>query len=841
MFNFRQLLLGLALAIISFSPTPLPEEVHAQSTTPPFTGAEIPCQPGQQTPSGTLGDQLPCVSQTQGVALQLTPCIGNRQPGVSCAGEGNRWVFQIFGFSLGLVNIAAIVAIVFLAFSQVLKPAWSAMAAYEIKKSLPQLIIGVILANFSLLILRFLVDIGNALTILAIGDGGFRELGAGVAQAMLLGDTYNSAAAGALLGSATAISILALLGVVGAGIGLLAVFFAFVLMFLPGILIFVLALLLFIRPPVIYFLAAIAPLAFASLGLPAGQTIFKKWWQYAINWIFMLPAVFLLLSIVAKLGSSQGNLWTWAAAIVLFIIAIRLPFRMGGDIMNMWYRGMKGAGALAGGMYGGAMARMSKWAPQPGEKLESDRQRIGLIARKANIFALKQAYTERKQAEETFRLGEARKSIAYRGVAGRKAMIRHYLEEAVKESQGIQNLKRASARIKKLDPENKLGALSEEDLADFMYGPPDTTDKIAKRLGIDPESAARLQKIHQKGETLLRRRGAQRSAKESYNRMRTDPRPWAESGVEGEPEAYGGARVAGLQPNPLDQVYESEAVRYARDFGMETGTAHDLLDRIRQGANTENLIREFGQGATGEGTITDTALAARFGRSVNQSRDALVKGIGELVETETDELYTIAINPKVKVNISDAQVTQELERAYQGLTATLRKGDNPTRAIELAMKAYYKLHPDVEVSSRLWQQDSQKAEEALRRALVLSRAGDISISGADLKAKVKIAAQTESMFRDIGSTFRDEVGGKSDSEAITKRVEKALQDSADPLRIRLQEHLDLVAKVRAENPVNVESFLKGITEKAKGVPGDLTDSVTLWSAHDAAKKEPPKA
>lgn len=240
------------------------------------------------------------------------------------------WIFQVWRFCMSLINSIMVAFLIFLAFVNILR---IQMDTYAIKKILPTLVLAVILANFSLLICRAVVDFSDVLVRTFV-----------VSRADLANGLVNS------LGLFKAANPLATIGVgslavvslfIGAGgpASLLVILAGIIFALLPGIAILVLAFLLWIRVIVVQILVAFSPLAFIAMALPMTKNLFTKWWGQFANWTFMAVAIFFLLRIITLIQSATPGkleIWTLVAAYVVLYLAIQVPFKMGGAIMSAW-------------------------------------------------------------------------------------------------------------------------------------------------------------------------------------------------------------------------------------------------------------------------------------------------------------------------------------------------------------------------------------------------------------------------------------------------------------------------------------------------------------------------
>lgn len=232
---------------------------------------------------------------------------------------------------LGLANVFVILILVFLA---VVNIAHISFDTYNLKKTLPWLIIGIILANFSLIICRMFVDAASVLTTTFAGDlsNVISQLYTNLGIAQLAGF---AAGTGTLVG----VGIAVITGGIGAGFIIANLLLILIILLLPFILLAILAFLLYIRIALILFLAMIAPLAFVMLAFPVTQQFFKQWWNWFLKWVFMEPICFFLLWAAAGLGKPGPaglTIVTFAITLALCCLSLVAPFKLGGAVMAGW-------------------------------------------------------------------------------------------------------------------------------------------------------------------------------------------------------------------------------------------------------------------------------------------------------------------------------------------------------------------------------------------------------------------------------------------------------------------------------------------------------------------------
>lgn len=238
-------------------------------------------------------------------------------------------------FSLAVTDIIVIFALLLIAFMNILK---LNIDLYAVKKSLPGLIVGVILANLSLLICRVIVDFASLLARYFITLAGGEDIGSKLTALMGI---KGALAAG---GGVTLFGIATTLGVVGgACLGILIVL---IFLGIPGLLLAALAFLLYVRIYVIWILVILAPLAFVILGFPPFAQYFKTWWSWFAKWVFLAPVAYFFIALASKLGgvalapaqeaTSLSWLGGWLLGVIVLSMTIYVPFTMGGAIMRAW-------------------------------------------------------------------------------------------------------------------------------------------------------------------------------------------------------------------------------------------------------------------------------------------------------------------------------------------------------------------------------------------------------------------------------------------------------------------------------------------------------------------------
>lgn len=277
-------------------------------------------------------------------------------------------VVKVWRFMRSLINTALVVILLLAAFANILH---INIDTYAIKKVLPAMVLGVILANFSLLICRMFLDIGDVLAVTFLGEditnyaAATKAIITQVKEALGLAGVA-PAAEGALenIWKTLSVSFGVIIGVGVAaaafGSGWFVLLLAFLFILLPSVIILFLGLLFYARVGVLYFLIMISPVAFFLLAFPFTQQWFKKWWSVWLNWVFMLPVVFLLLKIAAISGGA-GGIFGWIIAIAMLIMACTVPFKLGGAV-----------GTMVAGLQGLATGLMRRGAGYAGREIGKD-------------------------------------------------------------------------------------------------------------------------------------------------------------------------------------------------------------------------------------------------------------------------------------------------------------------------------------------------------------------------------------------------------------------------------------------------------------------------------------
>lgn len=206
------------------------------------------------------------------------------------AGTGaNPQFVAAWKFSLGLINVIVILALLAIAFANILH---LNINTYTAKKALPGLVIGVVGANASMLLIRFLLDVAKSLQVFAF------QIANNPPQ-FPVNDTGQFVAAFMNAIGMTAFENKTINFVAVAALPLtfiILLIFAIYMLYLTV----VFAWGMVKRLVYIYGLTILAPIAFVTYGVPGQQQWFTKWWDMMLRQIFMLPIVFLAAAFLIR-------------------------------------------------------------------------------------------------------------------------------------------------------------------------------------------------------------------------------------------------------------------------------------------------------------------------------------------------------------------------------------------------------------------------------------------------------------------------------------------------------------------------------------------------------------
>ncbi|MFA4930249.1 MAG: type IV secretion system protein [Patescibacteria group bacterium] len=209
-----------------------------------------------------------------------------------------------WGYAIFFVNIIAIFVLIAIALANALR---LNIETYAIKKTLPALIAGFIIANFSLLLCKALLDVGDLMIVelntIFGGDIinkvlnttiGIDLSGTNTNMLNAFIDRFSSTDLNTIVLAVNNIGDEAELAELKLIINLLIAAFFYSL---PCLAIIVLAFVSIIRNIILYILIVLAPLGIILLFFPPSKAIGEKWLNYFLTWNFILPIIFFILGL----------------------------------------------------------------------------------------------------------------------------------------------------------------------------------------------------------------------------------------------------------------------------------------------------------------------------------------------------------------------------------------------------------------------------------------------------------------------------------------------------------------------------------------------------------------
>jgi len=237
-------------------------------------------------------------------------------------------LYTAFKLIRGLMAVAAIVALFYFAFANILH---YEVNTYAIKKALPQILIAILGGWFAytiVFVLSRFVDVTYGLSVFSPNNllhpmqsifGGYFPASTANADSSV---TLIFKLGGKVFGTESQGFIEGIFGVLMLGIpGLVAMLFEYVLA---------------LRPFVVGILAAVSPLAFACLVFPQTQAIFRRWATTLSIALLFTPVASLFFYLINRFPTDLSGSSLEAIAIILFkttVIAflVRLPFAFESD------------------------------------------------------------------------------------------------------------------------------------------------------------------------------------------------------------------------------------------------------------------------------------------------------------------------------------------------------------------------------------------------------------------------------------------------------------------------------------------------------------------------------
>ena len=506
----------------------------------------------------------------------------------------NTQLKTVWQMMLGLVDVLVVIGLILISFSNILR---IQIDTYSIKKALPAMVIGVILANLSYLICTEIIGLVDVLTNFFLSGKFLGTSGRSAAD-----NVQNISAAFGGFGGEAGQDIGRSLGAIVGGL----------LMIAAALMVFALAFLMYIRNYVIYFTIVLSPLAFFCMGLPMLKQYFQMWWGWFSKWAFMGVVVAFWIGLGAvweKLpdnignvtlpGSSSGsemtfNLAHYIFAFVSIYLALTTPFKMGGAIMAGWSKAGKWAGSTGWRGYGSAMKYGKEWNkiknPQ-GFWQKTGKFIGGGLVKMPNVYGVKEAWKERVERGEKDRMNTFKDSPYYEKIAGYQAAARFKRIDNAEGAKSIYDINRVIERLKdKKDDAGRgfdilqeyLNTLraerkSEEEINDviqnFVSGSPGTYAKISEKAGMTPNEASWASLLMGQYQYLLSRRARAVGGKQLIDNIKR-----------GETVLPPLPRRPAVPPSPHGTTEEGEETAHAAMTGMVERGVQQALERAGVGA-----------------------------------------------------------------------------------------------------------------------------------------------------------------------------------------------------------------------------------------------------------------
>ncbi len=210
----------------------------------------------------------------------------------------NGGIYAGWGVLRDVANIGLIFGFVFMGVATILD-----IHGYEVKKTLPRLIIFAVLLNFSLLASQAIIDVSNVLSA-ALYSQSINQDGSGCLKKSFLDTSCaanpNYGVAGMIMGDSKVNTVIhpgfkydfGLTGYLGLSVVELVLMMVLIAM----------AIMLMTRAVVLVFLMVLSPIGFAGLAVPFLEGYAKKWWDTLLAQSFFAPVLLLLVFVGLKIG-----------------------------------------------------------------------------------------------------------------------------------------------------------------------------------------------------------------------------------------------------------------------------------------------------------------------------------------------------------------------------------------------------------------------------------------------------------------------------------------------------------------------------------------------------------
>ncbi len=222
----------------------------------------------------------------------------------------NPAVLGGWNFVLGFVNLGFVLALIFIALAYIMR-----LPRYELKKTLPRLILVILLVNFSMLIIGMFADIAQFFmnTLLSSFGKSFVELATmplrqnlGILTNVFMTTLLQYIAAAASVFLAPVVAIYLIMQITqGSLLGdIFSIITMTIMNLLMGGIFLVYAVLFIIRIAALWILAIFSPLAFFCIIFDQTKKYFDKWFKMVVGWAFLGVVALFLLGIIISLFST---------------------------------------------------------------------------------------------------------------------------------------------------------------------------------------------------------------------------------------------------------------------------------------------------------------------------------------------------------------------------------------------------------------------------------------------------------------------------------------------------------------------------------------------------------
>jgi hypothetical protein len=354
---------------------------------------------------------------------------------------------------------------------------------YGLNRMIPKIIISIIMAYFSIVVMRFLLEFFTALQ-----HGILNATGSNVTLGSIIGEYYknnyfaNSSFLDILKGAGACLTANPISQV------LKVVVYAVMFIVLTVICLY-LVILTYFRTVVLWFLLIVAPLAFVMNILPFSESLYKQWWQTFWKWAIMGPAIALGLwfaTVFLKAYAATPPSGPDFTFLIMFVCAVfvaaAFPTILGGKIMGMVANRVQGAGKSLWNM----SAPKQAWDGVK-SRYQADRKQKAALETK-RFWHPDRLYGQAKKATTTVGVGPGARKI---GIAGMVTPNEKMVDTtnsasiaAYKRSVGAEVKELSTPEIEKAIKESEANSFREEALLETLATKPDFSrdDAIIYRM-----------------------------------------------------------------------------------------------------------------------------------------------------------------------------------------------------------------------------------------------------------------------------------------------------------------------------------------------------------------------